>query len=180
MGERKKKSATISDGGEERIQRIEALFEEVEAHLRQLELRVEEESDRARQWESKISERLAGEAAGSGAGQIQPQSLIALEEGAAVDLDEWERRIDEKYAALSAKEKQLGTLEKNIHAELEQLRGEIKKRDILLVAKESELKTLRDRATLAQDDREALIGKRPAGRKPGRLVSFLVDIGKKH
>ena len=183
MSERKKRAGKISGSVQGRIKKLEALLEEVAARLGQVESQLRKETARARALESKISSQIAkaqGRTGEMSGGQTRPASFIALEEGCAVDLEGWERKMDDKYALLSAKERELKELEKKIYGELEKLLDEIKQRDLLLAAREVELRSLKQGLASRLDELEGLVTKRSGGRKAARLVSFLVDIGKKH
>lgn len=183
MTGRKKMSGKISDGVQNRMQRVEALVEDVALRLGQIESQFKQETGRAREVESKILSQIAEaqrQVSATSGGQNLPESFIALEEESAVDLDGWEKKMDEKYAALCAKESQLQELEKRISGELEKLLSEIKQRDLLLAAREEELTILKQSVASRLNEIEIRIAKRSGATKPARLVSFLVDIGKKH
>jgi hypothetical protein len=115
-----------------------------------------------------------------GSAKPRRDSAVMLEANCAVDLVELERKMDEKYSFLSAKEKELQELEKKIHAEVEKLLAEIKERDLLLAAREVELRNLKQGIASRLDELEGLVKRRTVGGRTARLVSFLVDIGKKH
>jgi hypothetical protein len=141
MKERKRKSQIISDEIRDRTQRVEALVEDIASRLERVEAQFKEETGRARELETKIFSQIAEtqrRVSAVGGGQTCPESVIALEEGSAVDMDEWAKKIDEKYAAFR----------QSVASRLNEI--------------------------------EIRIAKRSGETKPARLVSFLVDIGKKH
>jgi hypothetical protein len=164
MSDRKKNPARISNG--DRIQRVETLLEEIASRLGKIETQFGGQTDLAREIET--------------AGQNHSASMIALEEGSVVDLDAWERKMEDKYAVLCAKEKELKELEQNIYEDLEKLRAEIKQRDFVLIARDAELKSFKPGGASRPDAVDGLVSKRAADRKPDGWVSFLVDKGKKH
>jgi hypothetical protein len=131
--------------------------------------------------------KLEGKAAAkaNGPGKIAPlrpraNEAVLLESDYEVDLAELERKMNEKYSALSAKERELQQLEKKIYAEVEKLLAEIKERDLLLAAREVEIRNLKQSLSSRLDDLESLVKGRSVGARTARLVSFLVDIGKRH
>ena len=109
-----------------------------------------------------------------------PDGTVMLEADCAVDLVELERKMNEKYFVLSAKERELQELEKKIYAEVERLLAEIKERDLLLAAREVEIRNLKQSLASRLDNLEGLVKRRTVGARTARLVSFLVDIGKRH
>jgi hypothetical protein len=90
MKERKKESGKISDGVQNRMQRVEALVEDVALRVGQIESQFKQETGRAHEVESKILSQIAEaqrQVSATSGGQNIPESFIALEEGSAVDLD---------------------------------------------------------------------------------------------
>lgn len=177
MSERKKRTGKVS-GVEGQLKKLEASVAEFAARLEQIELQLSEQWDRFHEFGLQIAEA-RGQIETSG-GQNRSEGLITLEEGSAVDLEGWERRIDEKCALLSAKQRELPELEKKMYGELERLRSEMTQRDLLLAAREVEIRSLKQSLASRLDDLEGLVHKRSRGKKATRLVSFLADIGKKH
>ena len=183
MKERKNKSGKISGGVQNRLQRAETRLEKIASRLRQMESKLKDETLRARETEAKILSPIAEAQTRVDQTSSDPThaaSPISLDESCVVDLDRWEKKMDEKYALLSAQEGKLVELEKKIHGELEKLRAEIEQRDLLLTAREAELRSLKQSVASRLQEPGGLIAKRSGERKAARWVSFLVDIGKKH
>ena len=108
-------------------------------------------------------------------------TIIPLEEGCAVNLDELEKKMEEQYALMVARAKEIDQLQERILAEVENLRVVVKEKEILLAAREVEFAGLKRILEERVDQLENLAKNRREGRRRGgRLVSFLVDIGKKH
>ena len=183
MSERKKNRRKLSASVRMRVEKIAASVEEMASRLRRAESQLRQQADRARELESKIPAEVAQARArrgGKSAGGNRPDGVVSLEEGYAVDLEQWERKMDEKYSLLSAKERELRELEKKIYAEVEKLLPEIKQRDLFPAPREVELGNLKQNLGARLGELGNLVNKRSAGRKAARLVSFLVDIGKRH
>ena len=179
MKERKNKSGKISGGVQNRLQRAETRLEKIASRLRQMESKLRDD----RETETKILSPIAETQTlvdQTSSGPTHAASPISLDESCVVDLDRWEKKMDEKYALLSAQEGKLVELEKKIHGELEKLRAEIEQRDLLLTAREAELRSLKQSVASRLQEPGGLIAKRSGERKAARWVSFLVDIGKKH
>ena len=106
---------------------------------------------------------------------------VILEEGCAVDLDELEKRMEEKCSLLTARERELQELQKKISEEFEKLRSEIRERDILPASREIDVRGLKQRLGARTEELKNFAKNQlGARRRTNRLVSFLVDIGKKH
>ena len=179
MKERKNKSGKISGGVQNRLQRAETRLEEIASRLRQMESKLRDD----RETETKILSPIAETQAlvdQTSSGPTHAASPISLDESCVVDLDRWEKKMDEKYALLSVQEGKLVELEKKIHGELEKLRAEIEQRDLLLTAREAEIRSLKQSVASRLQEPGGLIAKRSGERKAARWVSFLVDMGKKH
>lgn len=117
MGQQRKKAKRSKETLAKRIGKVELALEKIDSQIREI--------------------RATGP---------NPDSMITLDEGCVVNLEELEKKMEEKYNLLAAREEELQNLQKRISVELENL-----------------------------------IKKQPAGgNKATRLVSFLVDIGKKH
>lgn len=183
MSERGTKVGKVSNSGQSRMKRIEASFKAVALRLKRAESRLKAEAGRARELERRFSTHIAevrkrlGE---KGAAKNPLDGLVTPEQGYGVDLEEWERKMDARYSLLTAKEQEVQELEKKICAEVDKCLAEIKQRDLLLAAREVEIRSLKQGLDSRLDELENLVNKRGGVRRAARLVSFLVDIGKKH
>ena len=155
------------------------LLEEIAARLKRAESSAKQDAARVRGLEKKFAALLTRAAVGQPRNGRSP-GLIRLEASTAVNLEDWEKKIDEKYALLCAKEKDLEGLEGKIRGEIEKLVGEIKQRDQLLATREVEIRSLKQGLWSRLDELEGQISRHTSGKKAARFVSFLVDIGKKH
>jgi hypothetical protein len=155
------------------------LVEELAARQKHAESAARQEAARVRGLEKKLAALLA-RTAQKQPGNGRPRGLINLRASTVVNLEDWEKKIEEKYSLLCAKERDLEGLEEKIHGEIEKLLTEIKQRDLLLATREVEIKSLKQGLWSRLDELESQVTRRSTGRKAGRFVSFLVDIGKKH
>ena len=155
------------------------LVEEIAARLKHAESSAKQDAARVRGLEKKFAALLARTAARQPRNGRSP-GLIRLEASTVVNLEDWEKKIDEKYSLLCAKESDLEGLEEKIRTEIEKLLGEIKQRDVLLATREVEIKSLKQGLWSRLDELEGQITRHSSGKKAARFVSFLVDIGKKH
>ncbi len=184
MGQPRRKRKKSTETLAHRVGKVELTLERIESQLRQNESCLEGWSQQAAQLEQSISNQLIDlqnrirEIKATG---LNPDGLIQLEEGTAVNLEELERKMEEKCSLLVARERELQDLEKRMLAVLENLRAEIKEKDLLLTGREMEIKSFKQTLGSRVEELETL-AKRQSGResKATRLVSFLVDIGKKH
>lgn len=184
MGQPRKKRKKSTETLAHRVGKAELTLEKIASRLRENESYLKSWSQQGAQLEQSISNQLINlqnqirEIKVTG---LNPDGLIQLEEGTAVNLEELERKMEEKYSLLAARERELQDLEKRISALLENLRAEIRERDLLLAAREIEIKSFRQTLGSRVEELETL-AKRQSGteNKATRLVSFLVDIGKKH
>ena len=162
-----------------RVRGTQPLLETIAARLKHAESSAKQDAARIRGLEKKFAALLARTAV------RQPRNgrssgLIRLEASTAVNLEDWEKKIDEKYSLLCAKESDLEGLEEKIRGEIEKLVGEIKQRDQLLATREVEIRSLKQGLWSRLDELEGQIARHSSGKKAARFVSFLVDIGKKH
>jgi chaperonin cofactor prefoldin len=166
MIQQRKKTKRPTETLTSRVRKIELTFKEMESQLKQAISKLEARAERFKESEQRISEQiidLQNQIRENRSTGPNPENLITLEEGYAVNLEELEKRMEEKYSLLAERERELQELQKRISAEFEGLRAEIKGKDLLLAA------------------RENLLQNQGGSKKRGaRLVSFLVDIGKKH
>ena len=181
MDEQKKSSRQLANNLQNREKKISAALEEMAFRLRRLETQLWQQAGLALALESRISAQVGrgpSRLAEKSDGQDLLEGSIALEEGNSVDLQEWEKRMDEKYALLSTKEKELQNVEKRIYTEVDKRLADVKQRDLLL-AREVEMRSLKQTLGSRPGESESL-SKRPGGKGAARLVSFLTDIGKRH
>lgn len=166
MSQQRKKTKRSTGTLTSRVRKIELTFKGMESQLKQAISKLEAKAERFKESEQRISEQnieLQNQIRENMPTGPNPENLITLEEGYAVNLEELEKRMEEKYSLLAERERELQELQKRISAEFEGLKAEIKERDLLLAA------------------RENLLQNQVGGKKrSARLVSFLVDIGKKH
>lgn len=166
MSQQRKKTKRSTGTLTSRVRKIELTFKEMESQLKQAISKLEAKAERFKESEQRISEQnieLQNQIRENMPTGPNPENPITLEEGYAVNLEELEKRMEEKYSLLAERERELQELQKRISAEFEGLKAEIKERDLLLAA------------------RENLLQNQVGGKKrSARLVSFLVDIGKKH
>lgn len=166
MSQQRKKTKRSTGTLTSRVRKIELTFKGMESQLKQAISKLEAKVERFKESEQRISEQnieLQNQIRENMPTGPNPENLITLEEGYAVNLEELEKRMEEKYSLLAERERELQELQKRISAEFEGLKAEIKERDLLLAA------------------RENLLQNQVGGKKrSARLVSFLVDIGKKH
>lgn len=166
MGQQREKTKRSTETLTSRVRKVELTFEEIESQLKQSISKLEAGAERFRESEQRISEQiidLQNQIKENMSTGPNPENLITLEEGYAVNLEELEKRMEEKYSLLAERERELQELQKKILAEFEGLKAEIKERDLLLAAREN-----------------LLPNQGGSKRRSARLVSFLVDIGKKH
>jgi hypothetical protein len=155
------------------------LVEELAARQKHAESAARQEAARVRGLEKKLAALLA-RTAQKQPGNGRPRGLINLRASTVVNLEDWEKKIEEKYSLLCAKERDLEGLEEKIHGEIEKLLTEIKQRDLLLATREVEIKSLKHGLWSRLDELESQVTRHSSGKKAARFVSFLVDIGKKH
>ena len=184
MGQQTKKAKKSTETLAKRVGKVELAIEKIESRLGQKESHVETRSQHAAKLEQRISNQmidLQNQIREIGATGPNHEAMITLDEGCVLNLEELEKKIEEKYDLLAAREEKLQNLQKSISAELENLRAEIKERDLLLAAREVEIKSFKQTLGSRIEELENLVRKQPWGKnKATRLVSFLVDIGKKH
>ncbi len=109
-----------------------------------------------------------------------PETLIDLEEGSVVNIEELEKRLDEKCSLVTASEGKLRDFQTGLSKELDELRAEIREKDLLSTAREIEMKSLKQNLSTRMEELEKLVKGQSGGEnKSPRPVSFLVDIGKK-
>jgi chaperonin cofactor prefoldin len=165
MSEQRKKTKRSTETLTSRVRKVELTFKEIESQLKEAISKLEARAERFQESEQRISGQiidLQNQIRQNMPTGPNPENLITLEEGYAVNLEELEKRMEEKYSLLAERERELQELQKRISAEFEGVRTQIKERDLLLGA------------------RENLLRNQGGSKKRGaRLVSFFVDIGKK-
>ena len=184
MGQPRKKAKKSTETVAKRVGKVELPLEKIESRLGQNKSHVETWSQHAAKLEQRISNQmidLQNQIREIRATGPNPDSMITLDEGCVVNLEVLEKKMEEKYDLLAAREEELQNLQKRISAEFENLRAEIKERDLLLAAREVEIKSFKQTLGSRIEELKNLVKKQPWGKnKATRLVSFLVDIGKKH
>ena len=179
MSVRSKGKGRSSKGTQKRTGGTQGLLREIAARLKYAESAAKQEAARVRGLEKKLATLLA-RTAQKQPRNGRPRGLINLQASTVVNLEDWEKKIEEKYSLLCAKERDLEGLEEKIHGEIEKLLTEIKQRDVLLATREVEIKSLKQGLWSRLDELESQVPRRATGKKAARFVSFLVDIGKKH
>lgn len=167
-----------------RVKGLESTLEKLALRMRQIESSYMSWQEGWRESErtiaSKLSELQNQVQQGMASGPA-PQGVVTLEEGSVVNLEELEKRMEERYSHLTAREKELERLRERMATEFDRLKTEMQERDLLLAAREVELRSLNhaieSKLEELQNLAKGLAGGK--GRAP-RLVSFLVDIGKRH
>lgn len=168
MSQQRKKAKKLNQSLTNRMSKIELTFKKMESQLKQTTSDLEAQAERVKESEQRISGQiidLRNQIREKMATGPNLEGLVTLEEGYAVDLEELEKKMEEKYSLLAARERELQDLQRRISAEFENLRAGIKEREVLLAARGTEVKSLKQTMGV---------------RRATRLVSFLVDIGKKH
>ena len=179
MSLRRKGKASASKDARRRSRGSGNVLAEIAARLKRTESSAKDEAMRVRGLERKLVE-LQARSAKKQLHNGRAKGLINLEASTVVNLEDWEKKIEEKYALLCAKERDLEGLEERIRGEVEKLLGEIKQRDMLLATREVEIKSLKQGLWSRLDELESQVIRRSTGKKAARFVSFLVDIGKRH
>ena len=180
MGQPRKKAKKSTETLAKRAGKVELPLDKIESRLGQNKSHVETWSQHAAKLERQMID-LQNQIREIGATGPNHEAMITLDEGCVLNLEELEKKIEEKYDLLAAREEKLQNLQKSISAELENLRAEIKERDLLLAAREVEIKSFKQTLGSRIEELKNLVKKQPWGKnKATRLVSFLVDIGKKH
>ncbi|MFQ5850463.1 MAG: hypothetical protein ACE5JU_07720 [Candidatus Binatia bacterium] len=163
---------------------MEARLKEIETQLKQKGHHFEMLSRGVRGSEQRISALIAdlqNQIKEKIEGGTNPDACITLEKGYAVNLDELEKEMEEKYSILTVKEREFQDLQKRISAEVESVMAKNKERDLLVAAKEVEMKNFKQTVEARIEELERLVKRQTEGKKRGnRLVSFLVDIGRKN
>ena len=181
MRQREKKAKNSIETLADRVKKIELGLKKIESQLKQKEppLKAGQKTEfqqrisvQITELQNQIRERVAPEGNFDG--------LITLEEGYAVDLEALEKKMEEKYSLLAARERELQDLQKRISMEFENLKAKTEERDLFLAAKETEIKSLKP--SMGSREEWENLTRSQAGKKKraARLVSFLVDIGKKN
>lgn len=159
----------ITQKARHRTGRMESALKEIKSQHNQTGSQLEIYAERFAILERKLCDQIAhleNQIRAINSTMPNPDSLINLEEGYAVNLEELERKWEEKYSLLDAREKQLQKLEKTISEELEGLRTEFQERNLLWAARIQQVGKLAKNQPLQK-------------RRGIRFVSFLADIGKK-
>ncbi|HEX9445075.1 MAG TPA: hypothetical protein VGA73_13200 [Candidatus Binatia bacterium] len=112
-----------------------------------------------------------------GALESQLAGAVGLEQGSAVDLDAWEKKWEEKYALLSARQKELESPESRVQRAPELLEDP---RKDFPAAGMPPARSWKQAVGARMSELEGLAGRRPTQNKASRWVSFFVDLGKKH
>jgi len=184
MRQKGNRTKTSKETETNRITKIELALKEIESELKRATLQLEAQAQRIRETERRISGQiidLQKQIREKAAPGLDPDGLITLEEGTAVDLEELEKKMEEKCSLLTVRERELQDLQKRMSAEFENLKAEIRERELLLAAREMEVKSLKQTMGARIEELENLAKNQAGGmRRTNRLVSFLVDIGKKH
>jgi chromosome segregation ATPase len=120
---------------------------------------------------------LANLSATSGALNLFADNLKSLEGQEIILRDEAEKDQGEGVANELS---QMKDLEERTRAEMEQLRRDIRDKDIMLEAKETEIKTVKQTLAAKTDELAGLLKRRAVKRRPEGLVSYFVELGKKH
>jgi len=181
MRQREKKAKNSIEILADRIKKIELGLKKIESQLKQKELPFK--AGQQTEFQQRISAQIT-ELQNQIRERVVPEGifdgLVTLEEGYAVDLEALEKKMEEKYSLLAGREKDLQDLHKRISTEFENLKAQTKEKDLFLAAKEAEIQSLRP-SMGSREEWENLTRSR-AGKKKraSRLVSFLVDIGKKN
>lgn len=175
----KKPAENLAD----KMKKIEATFENIKSELKETKSCLLALTERGEELEQRVSFQMIDlqnqirEKMATGA---NPDAFITLEEGDAVNLEELEKRMEEKYSLLAAREVELQDLQKRILEEFENLRAEIKERDLFLTAREVDIKNFKQTMGVRIEELEILLKKQVGDRgRRTRMLSFLVDIGKK-
>lgn len=145
---------------------MESALSEIKSELSQLRSQLAAYAQRLKDLEQNLSDqttKLECQIRELNSPRQNSESFITLEEGSAVNLEEIERKWEERLSLLSRREKELRDLEKEISEEFEKLRTEVRERYVLWAARSRQPQS-----------------PHPKKRRGGRLVSFLVDMGKKH
>lgn len=183
MSQQQRKVKRLAGGQADRVRKMELEFKKIKSEIQQLTSQLEAQAVWVRDLDKRLTDQILDlqNQVRERVATLNPDGLITLEEGCAVNLEELENKMEEKYSLLIAREKELDNLEKKISAELERLRSEIRERDLLLAARETELKGLRQALSARIEELEILAKSQAGGRgRTHRFVSFLADIGKKH
>jgi len=162
---------------------IESTLEKMESRLHEMESSIATLTKRGKELEQRVDSRvidLQNQIREKMAPGGNPDSSIPLEEGYAVDLEDLEKKMEEKYSLLAARERALQDLQERILADFKNLKAEIKERDFFLAAEKMEIKNFKQ-AVAARIEMLEMLLKEQAGDKKmrPRMLSFLVDIGKK-
>ena len=116
----------------------------------------------------------------TGALNVLAENLVSIKEEDVITLEESEEE-GEDNGARELREREAKDLEKRLAEEVQGLRAEIREKDVVLGAKETEIQMIKWTMEGRIEVLENLTKKRPGGkRKTTRLVSFLVDMGKRH
>ncbi len=166
-----------------RVSEIELALREIETLLKQTIPDLENLAQRAEQWE-KTTAQIADQQNQAREKTLlgpDPGALVLLEEGSVVDIDELEKRMEEKYSLLTTRVGELQDFQVRLAKNLDNVREEIREKDLLSAARETEIKSLKQSLGARIEELEKLV-KSQAGRekRAPRLVSFLVNVGKKH
>ena len=180
VGQKKKKQETLTV----RVDNLESVLENIQDHLKKIDSGLKSYRQHSKGVERKVStvivdlkKRMEGEAESeSGA-----DNCITLEEGCAVNLEDLEKNMVEKYSNLAFKDREFQDLLIKISSEMEQLHAQNKEKNLFIEAKEEELKNFKQSMTERIEVLERKLKiQRPRSSKENRWASFLAEIGKSH
>lgn len=180
VGQQKKIQETLTV----RVAKLESVLEDIQVNLKKIDSDLKSYRQQSKGVERKVStvitdleKRMEREAESeSGA-----DNCITLEEGCAVNLEDLEKEMTEKYSLLAAKESDFQDLLIKMSSEVEQLRANNNEKNLFLEAKEVELESLKQSITERIEVLERKLKiQRQKSSKENRWTSFLAEIGKSH
>ncbi len=176
--QQKKKQATLTV----RVTQLESVLGDIKDHLKKIDSGLKSSMQHSKGVERKVStvitdleKRMEREAESeSGA-----SSCITLEEGCAVNLEDLEKEMTNKYSLLAAKESDFQDLFIKMSSEVERLRANNNEKNLFLEAKEVEIERLKQSMTERIEVLERKLKiQRQRGSKANRWASLLAEIGK--
>ncbi|MFQ5849694.1 MAG: hypothetical protein ACE5JU_03785 [Candidatus Binatia bacterium] len=180
----RKKAKNPADTMEDKINKIESAFENIKSQLKHAGCYLATLTEHGKEldhWVSSQTVDLQNQNREKMATGHHPDAFITLEEDHAVDLEELEKKMEEKCSLLTVRERELQDLQKRMSEEVENLVAGIREKDLLLAATEMELKSFKQTIGARVEELEILVKNQARGKKMGtRMLSFLVDTGKKN
>jgi Tfp pilus assembly protein FimV len=138
----KKSGETLSS----RVGKIEAALKRIETQIEQKDSQLAAAAGQLQESEQRISGRitdLQNQIKQNADAAPDPDNCITLEEGHAVNIEELEKKMEQRYALLATRDREFQDLKEKVWAELEGLKVKNKEKDVLLAAREMEMKNFK-------------------------------------